>query len=181
MCTIQYSHAEYKNSKYGFVLVFHCHKFLGIYSEKFLRNSTFSILPLPNFWVLFSFAIAHSCVKKGRKVERRYFMQQIQWIMLGILKLTFLVKIWFLITPGGPLGPENSSPVVGFRPKHLNLIQRNPWSWYQQPADHLEGVLERYCKTPNGNWQFWGICEKPNKNGHMALQFQDMVLGCLRS
>ena len=67
MCTIQYSHAECKPAKYGFVLVFHRHKFLGIYSEKFLRNSRFSILPLPNFWVLFSSAIGHSCVKKGRK------------------------------------------------------------------------------------------------------------------
>ena len=78
---------------------------MGIYSEKFLSNARFSIIPLTMFWVLFSFAIAHSSVKEGRKVERRYFLQKVQWVTLGIVKLTFLVEIWSLITPGGPLGP----------------------------------------------------------------------------
>ena len=78
---------------------------MGIYSEEFLSNARFSIVPLTMFWVLFSSAMAHSSVKEGRKVERRYFLQKVQWVTLGIVKLTFLVEILSLITPGGPLGP----------------------------------------------------------------------------
>ena len=126
MCTIQYSHAECKPAKYGFVLVFHRHKFLGIYSEKFLRNSRFSILPLPNFWVLFSSAIGHSCVKKGRK-KIFYAVNSMNHIRHCETNF-FFVKIWSLITLGGPLGPENKSLVVRFRPEHLNLIRGNPGS-----------------------------------------------------
>ena len=57
------------------------------------------------FWVPFSSAMVQSSVKEGRKVERRYFLQKVQRVTLGIVKLTFLVEIWSLITPGDPLGP----------------------------------------------------------------------------
>ena len=82
---------------------------MGIYFEEFLRNARFSIIPLTTFWVLFSTEIAHSSVIEGIKIERRHFMQKIQWITLGIVKLTFLVEIWSLITPGGRLGPEKAA------------------------------------------------------------------------
>ena len=36
----------------------------------------------------------------------------------------FFVKIWSLITLGGPLGPENKSLVVRFRPEHLKSDSR---------------------------------------------------------
>ena len=89
-----------------------------------------------------------------------FFSKRCRQCIFHVENSLFFVETWYFITPGGPLGIKNSPLVVRFIPEHLNMTHRNPLSWYQQPADQLEAILEPYCKDPGENWRFWGIFEK---------------------